>query len=140
MQAQRYIGSSGCTAPCTRRAEGCLDGDMQGFTFHLQFLSSSHVDITVSEIHFCAIMIKLASPSMSPKSPATFHLMFSVLVGFCTMVPVVSGFEWADIDPGTMSCSIAFHQSEYQIESINSRTQDIYDGDWTCTNNPFYVL
>ena len=76
-------------------------------------------------------MIKLASTSISPKSPETFHLALSVLVGFYAMVPIASASglvprAYEDIDPRTMSCSIGFHQSEYQIESTNSRTQDIY--------------
>ena len=78
-------------------------------------------------------MVKLASIAMSipPESPAAFCLALSVLVGFCTIVASASGLVprgYDDIDPRTMSCSIGFHQSEYQIESVNSPTQKIYDG------------
>ena len=80
-------------------------------------------------------MTKLASATISLKSLAAFHLALSVLVGFCVVVPVdsaASGLQlvprgYENIDPKTMSCNIAFHQSEYHIEPVNSRTraQDI---------------
>ena len=55
-------------------------------------------------------MIKLMSIRI--KSPATFGLALSILVGLYALlrVTLVSGFV---MDPKTMSCAISYHQSEY---------------------------
>ena len=78
---------------------------------------------------------KLAMATISLKSLAAFHLALSVLLGICVVGSAASGLQlvprgYGDIDPRTMSCGIAFHQSKYQIESINYRIRDIYRLPW----------